>query len=339
MLGVSSTEEAWWLTSVSEGADNLIESAFSILFNRANDLTFSCFTMDELKGGLISSKYLFSKVEDEVESLSYCTGRYFQNRHQNPADRAYDSLLVSEHLLKEGEKHALQFYRSVRLPARKHYVSGPGEGTGVRWRVTYEDLLLRMLSHLSHEPVLMRAFLDEQDPVQAYQERLEIEDEEVCYAVMLWSAFAFDSIWFLKHYPDLHSLLPGDLNEMRKSIETNIPVISLWVSRVVDDYARQKAVKTLYGRVYPWGGVPADACHFVLTEGTQDLLDIALVSVLGNPEGAWIGQVEGIPTDRDHRIRGKAGTANKRSWLPALQVLADLAHPLSVPLSPTVVWS
>jgi hypothetical protein len=125
---------------------------------------------------------------------------------------------------------------------------------------------------------------------------------------------------------------------MRRRVESHLPIIPLWVSRTLDDFTRQKGFQTRYGRNLRWGAHPAEALQFILLGTAQDVLDVILVSMLNNPEGAWVGQFSGDLLDRTIILRGTAGGANKRTWLPILKVLAAGGNPLSVSLAPEVVW-
>lgn len=284
---------------------------------------------------------LCEKVVDEVTALSYCTGRTFTRGYRNPADEAYDAQSACDHLYKEGENRALEFYRKVALPALRHRMRFLEAGEGERWHISYEDLFLRVLAHQSREPVLVRAFLDGRDPVEACQERLEIEDPEVCYATLLWSSFSFDGLWFQRNYPGFYELLPQDLNTARKKVEERLPIIPLWVGRTMDDFTRQKAVRSLYGRVFRWNASVADACHFALMGSVRDILDVVLVSMLNNPEGAWVESDNEMDelSDRMIHIFGRAGKATRQSWVPVARILGEAGNPLSIPLGSTVVWS
>lgn len=332
IVGLASTDEGWVVPQWRDTVAHFVDGSLKLAFNSSSPLQFCCYRMSDLPDeGL-------AKIADEVETLSYCSGQTISGNYENPADEAYDALLICGHWRQGLQGKTLEFYQKVALPAAKHRATPPEPGSGVRWRITYEDLFLRVLAHQSSEPILVRAFLDERDPVTACAARLEMEDDEQAYAVLIWAAFGFDAVWLAQEYPEIHALLPDDLNATRGQIERGLPIIAFWVSRTLDDYTRQKGLRTRYGRVFRWGGHPSDALRFSLVGTAQDVLDVILVSLLDNPEGAHIGVVEGGPLDRIIRIKGSAGKANKRTWFPVLRYLAQAGNPLSSPLNPTVVW-
>lgn len=331
-VGLASMDEGWIVPSWGSEAAMLADSALKMAFNPSSALRLCCYRMADIPTDAQS------KIIDEVAALSHCTGQTISGNYENPGDEAYDALLICGHWRQELHVRTREFYERVALPIAKHRAALAEAGSGVRWYIAYEDLPLRVLASLSNEPVLVRAFLDERDPVTACTIRLEMEDEEQVYAALLWAALGFDAVWLAHEYPALHALLPDDLDELRRRVESRLPIIPLWVSRTLDDYTRQKALRTRYGRVFPWGGVPAEALRFSLLGTAQDVLDVVLVSLLDNPEGAHIGQIEGSPPDRLIRIKGRAGEASKKTWFPVLRYLAQAASLLSVPLKPTVVW-
>jgi hypothetical protein len=283
-------------------------------------------------------KGLLKLMVGDLQVLQDCVGRRIERgSFQSPADEAYAAFTAEQHW----GAGAPAFYRSVGLPWLSQHiytVSSPPEG--VPWRISYSDLFLRVLAHFTREPFLVAAFTDQRDPVAEIGERLKLEGEDQVIAVMFWAAIGFDAVYLSEHHPKVFVLLPDGLTELRQAIERRFSTLCLngWI-HYREEYTQNRRLQTRYGRWLLWGLPLSEALAQMWLGSVQDILDVAEVSVASfwgeEPLPVWPVAEELL--ERVIRVRGCA--PNDRSkWLPILEGVAQLGHPLSIPLSPVVIW-
>ena len=277
------------------------------------------------------------KIAGDLASLSYATGRRFTLVSGHQADHAYDTLIHEQHYRKE----APTFYQAVGVPCAVLRATPytPAEGD-VPWRVAYEQLFLRVLAHYAREPVIVRAFLDEEDPIPLLRERIGLETSLATEAAVVWAALGYDTPYLEQHLPAFYEELSSlDLIRTRSVISGRFPLIEGRAqAHVREEYIQLRQVKTLYGRTLRWGDDLTAAYAHRFFGSVRDIIDIGLLSCSRSDEHPVVIPPSYRPTDTVIRIQGSVAKEQASAWRDELRVLAGLARPLSVPLSGTVIF-
>ena len=209
-----------------------------------------------------------------------------------------------------------------------------------RWRIVYPDLFVRVLAHMSREPLLVRTLLDGGDPVEAVRARLGLPDLEQAYAVLVWMALGMDGVNLSRRHPLIFSALPDDLAALRPEAERAFSVLALALIQIREDHIRNRGTRTLYQRFLPWRSTleMAEVYEHRFLGSVEDLIDVCCAALWQNEEGAEVWNPEVDPLDRTVSISGHKRKAPKAEWDRVLRTVAELRNPLSVPLNPTVLW-
>lgn len=275
-----------------------------------------------------------SKVVGDVETLSHDTGRPDSAVWAWAADDAYDALVTETHWRKE----ASSLYHQIGLPRARITALGPEDRLeeGQQWRIVYSDLFLRVVAHYTREPVLVRAFMDQLDPVAEVKSRLELPEEQDAYAVLLWACFGMDTVYLERTVPTAFKALPDNLLELKSKLNRTLPVLSLGVANAMEDYTRTKQMTSLYGRRVRWGVEMGEVYRQRFCGSVEDLLDICLVVLWNSPEDGFVPDQYANPCSRSINVRGRSN--NRSEWDTVLRGVAELRRPLSVPLASTILW-
>lgn len=347
-IGFASTEEGW---QVELGRHDIVDDAVknalrSLTGNDAPYLVFQdaaaavpvLVPLLQEAGVGIDLKGLLRRMVGDLQVLQDCVGRKIERgAFQAPSDEAYAALTAEQ----QWGTGAPAFYRQVGLPwlSQRIYVqSSPPEG--VPWRISYDDLFLRVLAHFTREPVLVAAFADKRDPVPEISGRLGLESEGQTIAVMFWAATGFDAVYLSEHHPTAFTLLPDGLVDLRQAIERRFSTLCLngWIQHR-EDYTRNRQLQTRYGRWLLWGLPLAEVLAQMWLGSVQDILDVTETSCAGfwGEDPLPVYPVAEELLDRVIRIRGCA--PNDRSkWLSILEGVSHLGNPLTIPLNPAVIW-
>lgn len=304
-----------------------------------------------LSWGEIEFSDIREKVVGEVEVLCYATGRRPLGPWAVATDDAYDALMTESHWRKE----APPYYTAVGLPkallaARGILVvpavgipnavvmSSPNPYDGTPWKVVYQDLLLRVAAHYTRDPSLVRAFMDQDDPVRSLSFKIGLTDGDETYAVLLWALLGFDALALGRIQPDLARHLPDNLDEVRVKLERVLPVFTLGIARTREDYIQQRGLQSLYGRRIQWHGEMGEALEHRFLGSVRDLIDVFTVGVCSDGSQMVAGPDLPDPTARTITVSGYSLSEDRGRITELLKGVAGLDSPLSVPLQPTVLW-
>ncbi len=283
----------------------------------------------------ISVQEIASRVTGDVTALTHATGRSSKASWAWAADDAYDALVTEKHW----KTSAPPYYTAVGIPRALSSFSGALEedAEGLVWRISYNDLLLKVVAHYTREPVMVRAFMDEEDPVPRMGELLGIEGPSVTYAVLVWSALNWDTIYVQQHHPDVFTLLPDDLDTLRLTARTKLAVLSLGLSSVSEDYTQSKGITSLWGRTFQWGTEAMGQVYEHRFMGSvSDMVDLLVVSLQQNLGGSVsVEEPAYSPANRIIIIKGRIEPVQEKYDL--LKSAANLSNPLGVPLNPSII--
>ena len=131
--------------------------------------------------GLEASELLPNIVHD-MTALEYTTGRAVA-RGLSPLKDALDCAAVGPALALEAPK----FYHKVAMPLIRHNASPQDVGdidNKHHWTLTYDYLLLRVLTHFTKDPTLTMWFNEGRSPLEEFSSYLEIDGRA---ATAFWS--------------------------------------------------------------------------------------------------------------------------------------------------------
>ena len=216
-----------------------------------------------------------------------------------------------------------------RLAAAPASVPGPSR----HWRVSYPELLTRVIAYYTHEPVLLRE-IGSADTLSRLTAALkdidENADHELAYRCLKYAATGYDTAF----YEDRFGEVPAVPTE---ALDIIIPTVRSMAMSQYQDAAMQGYMQTRYGRRLPMKQrQPAEALWFLLGGTVQDIIKIAQVTFANNggfvEPRVWTSDAEGV------RVTGSISLREEPSFMQLLAELAPLTAPLSpVPLSPVVV--
>lgn len=274
---------------------------------------------------------------DGIDTLSYCTGRSYVSNStswQTAADDALDALINAGQLRLE----APPIYTRVMVPLRRSEAAYAGDPDfddadryAYRFKVTYDHLLLRVITHFTQDPLLIRLFTDEQykgaDPVAVLAEKLDIDAVSVLPFIVNLMV-GEDEAAMHRHFPVQAAYVPANYGMVKVlHADKKLPTMRYGLAAALDEY-RGSAALTLFGRHAPWGVPRADAAVHHYFGSVRDLLAVAQVTfendgsfAMSLTEDGWgrsvfTGFTESNPTEFAHEMEG----------------LIRLADPLIVPL-------
>ncbi len=338
--GLASETEGWEMAVRRGTAEEIIRAALKQGLTQTGGLQLV--TQDARTLLLLLSDWLglsaaeiSQRVVGDMTAMLHATGKIWQRPVWSwAADDAYD-VLVTEMHWKTG---APSYYATVGVPRALSTFSPAlaADAEGVAWRISYDDLLLKAVTHYTREPVMVRAFMDEEDPVPKMGELLGIKDVAVTYAALVWSALNWDTFYMRNHYPDMFSLLPPELDSLRQGVESKLSVLSLGLSRAREDYTRNKSGASIWGRQLPWGAEMGRVHDHQFMGSVDDIVDLLVISAQGNlRESVSVEEPEYAPTDRTIIIKGRLAATLEN--VPLLKSVAQLNNPLGVPLNPSII--
>ena len=356
VLGITNEEEGWELHhGANVIVDSTIETALHTLLTDESPFLVCGLSSETIPAFFRLAafgpedtddlKRLLKRVKGDLNLLQASIGRKIEatGSFPSPADEAYTALTAELHY----GASAPPFYKQVALPWMLQGIWANGrEGSGTPFHISYDDLFIRILTHLTAEPTLVAAFMDELDPVAEVARVLDIDvvavgDEQII-SILFWTAVGFDALYLQQKHPRIFKHLPDGLPELEHLVERRLSGIAHWVIREREQYVNQRRLSTLYGRWLMWGLPTADALSQRLLGSVQDVLDVAEVAIASfwSEEPLLIYPVTDGMLDRTIRIRGLAPDNNRSHWLALIKGTAMLGEPppLTQPLNPVVVW-
>ncbi len=277
----------------------------------------------------MDAKAIAARFVGDLESLTYVTGVPYPP--QTPITADATAVLV---LWNSAEGRQLPAYlQSVAVPWQRLLCDHTTVIPCVRWRVSYPELLTRVIAFYSHESVLIRE-AQSTDMLSRLTDALKVvnedADHEFAYKCLLYAATGYDKEFYEARFGDP----PEVTNE---GLDMIIPTVRAMAMTAYQDAVERGEAITLYGRRLPMHHQPvSETLWFILGGSVQDILQVATVSFANSG-----GYVE--PTiwrsDAEHiRLTGTIARKDEPNFTELLAQLAPLTSPLvPVPLSPTVV--
>ena len=278
---------------------------------------------------------LIDQFVHDMTVLSYTTGQSIASASSMDAlQDALDAATVGPMMALE----APRFYMSVGLPVTKYNARAESiedKENLHRWTLTYDYLLFKLLAHYTRDPTLVKWLLAGKNPAQEFATLMELEvDEAVSF--LLWLCCAEDSelmpsAW-VAGLPDNPQLLKAT------RINKRIPTLQLGLLKMLEDVTSMRRAITLYGRKSPRGLRPAELLRFQLFGSLDDILDVALASILrSQSKHQWL-----IPeTTYNHWMRAQLIGYTEQEpieWQRELEEIGELYNPFGggVSLEPKV---
>jgi hypothetical protein len=290
---------------------------------------------------------LLANIVHDMKSLEYTTGRPVLKRGDVTSLKdALDSATVGPMMALE----APRFYREVALPLAKRAANpvvfqiNPETGQAMdgsqhRWTVVYDWLLLRVLAHYTHDPTFIRWFQEERNPLTELGQVLELSPEQ-SVAFLLWLCCGEDEALLSSLYPNWAALLPASPQLVKAArADKHLPTLRMGLIQLLNQCSAERRAQTLYVRCSPWGRRPEELLHFTLLGTVNDLLDVAVASLLLNCSPVhWLLR-EG-ESKYNHFLRvviAGYSQVEPQTWQQLLEELAPLNNPLGmVALAPRV---
>ena len=294
--------------------------------------------------GLDPAKVLLPHFVGDAETIEYTIGRVHV-ADDNLIDEARRNL-TDWRAVQQMEMPA--YYRTIAEPLARLMAVPPLEAS---WRVDYPDLLLRVITKYSDDPMLLQAIIDEEFPVQArvtrrLQEIYDTADHDMAYAAIMWAALGGDSAHMAAVYPERFIHLNGlDMNALGHNLDKVIPSVrlmatSLW-SATVQTLGPAQVFRTFYGRMMPYFPDPRSVSgpgpylDHVLCGTVNDIKNVFAVSAANL--GATTVEVPLIRGDEDTISVIGSHSGDVYEFLNQLKTLAVLGKPLlPVPLHPII---
>jgi len=245
--------------------------------------------------------HLTQNFVGEMKSLEHCTGRPILDRDNWPNGNAimdaFDVITVG----KQMEMEVPKYYRDVRLPLMRSMAldvadSAPVDERQIRCTIIYENLLLKVLTHYTQDPSLIKVFADGEDP-WAYLIRVLDMPHDAVVSFLLWICCGEDeAVMAQYHNRELQRLPEQPQLVLSQHIYLKLPTLQAKILQIREQFKINSSLKTRYGRRTPWGAYFPQAFHQMILGSVQDILEIALVTlhndglsarVLGNQEQAW----------------------------------------------------
>ncbi|KKK77706.1 hypothetical protein LCGC14_2850880, partial [marine sediment metagenome] len=277
--------------------------------------------------GLDAPRVLPNIVHD-MTALEYTTGRAVA-RGLSPLKDALDCAAVGPALALEAPK----FYHKVAMPLVRYKADPQCVGdidNKHHWTLTYDYLLLRVLTHFTKDPTLTMWFNEGRSPLEEFSSYLEI-DGRAATAFLLWMVCGEDETLVARLYPDWMSSMPEAPQLIKvMHIEKKLPNLQIGLMRLVEQYTTSRRAETLYNRRSPWGLRPEELLHFSIMGSVCDILDVAVASLLNQgSENHWLitAKDRGYP----HWLRAQVVGYTEREpmeWQRDLEELSHLNHPL-----------
>lgn len=277
----------------------------------------------------LDAKAIAGRFVGDLESLTYTTG--IQYPPQVPITADATATLV---LWNSAEGRQLPAYlQSVAVPWQRLLCDNTTVIPQVKWRVSYPELLTRVIAFYSHESVLIRE-AQSHDMLSRLTEALKVvtkeADHEFAYKCLLYTATGYDRGFYEMRFGD-----PPEVTD--EGLDMVIPTVRAMAMTAYQDSAQQGYAQTLYGRRLPIGGQDvATVLWFILGGSVQDIIQVATVTFANN--GGYV-EPRLWRSDAEHiRIVGTIGRREEPDFTELLAQLAPLTAPLiPVPLNPTVV--
>jgi hypothetical protein len=285
----------------------------------------------------LDPKELAGRFVGDLASMTYTTG--IEYPLQSPAAAEATTALVMWNSV-EGQKPPA-YLNSIAIPWQRLLSHSESVIPASRWRVSYPELLTRVIAHYSHESMLIRECQSNNvlsRLMEALQPLAPPNEEnpeapathEFAYQCLLFTALGYDKEFYAARFGEP----PIVVNEALDSI---IPTVRAMAMMEYQDACQQGYAKTLYGRRMRIERQSiAEVMWFILGGSVQDILTVAQVTFANNggfvEPSVWRSDAEHI------RIRGTISKREEPDFLQLLAQLAPLTAPLvPIPLSPTVV--
>lgn len=279
---------------------------------------------------------ILPNIIHDMTVLEYTTGRPVA-RGLSPLKDALDCAVLGPGLALE----APSFYRKVGLPVVRHHETFPKAKVleGTRWKLTYDWLLFKVLAYYTKDPTISGWLRGGRSPLAEFSSYLELSSKEA-NSFLLWMVCGEDEALLSWLYPDWAAAMPESPQLIKaQHIDKKLPNLRLGIIRLTDQYTLARRSATLYGRRSPWGLPAPELLHFALMGSVDDLLDVAVVSLINMGSTAhWLESEGGTRYNRWLRASIVGYTeAEPMEWEEKVKELGALNHPLGdIGLEPKV---
>lgn len=274
-----------------------------------------------------------NNVVHDMIALEYATGRAVP-RGLPALQEALDCAVVGPALALE----APAFYTRVGFPITKFRTRTPPD-EAIRWTLTYDYLLFRVVTALTRDPTMTRWFDELKNPMVEFGRVVDLPPREAV-SFLLWMICGGDETLLTQHHLDWAPLLPDTPKLIQATrIDKQLPNLRLGLVRMLEQVSTVRRTTTMYGRRSPWGLRPEELLHFSVFGSINDILDVANASLIhfgSSYHSLCSDQETKHPSWLRARFVGYT-TQEPLQWQSDVEKLALLNHPLVVSLDPKVV--
>lgn len=282
---------------------------------------------------------LTANIVHDMEVLEYTTGVPVA-RDMSPLKDALDCATVGPAMAIT----APRFYREVGIPLVRQNARILEINTEEMssWTLVYEWLLFKVLTHYTHDPTLTLWYKEDRSPMQEFASYLEL-DAKQALSFLLWMVCGEDERLLGTQFPDMVQYLP-QAPQLTKAlhIDRKLPNLQLGLTQLMGQCAIDRKVMTLYGRISPWGLRPEELLHFVIMGSVDDILDVAVASIIkmGSKEHWLIPEAESRYPRYLRGVLTGYTRAEPIEWQQKLEGIGVLGNPLgNISLEPKVTVS
>lgn len=262
----------------------------------------------------------------DLTGIAHCTGIPFTDQNDVVGNATAALLLWRAH---SSQVNVPSYYQKIAVPLQK--IKAVPVNLGKRWHVQYPELLWRVISHMTHDPRMIRVSHTD-DILKRIRDEIAGGDHELAKQYILYTSTGFDREFFAKRFgdPPDHSL-DAVLEERLPNVR--LAALTAWGDAVAIGYA-----STLYGRKLPVSASSSvgETLWFMLGGTVQDILEVASITFAN--AGASI-DYRHWASDADYpKIEGTVPANLEQEFVVgSLPELAPLAGPLgAIPLNPVI---
>ncbi len=256
--------------------------------------------------------------------------------HEDYAAIEDDAYAIAVHE-KQFSLGAPKYYEAISLPFAKLQAEGKLSGQAkASWWVSYENLWLRVLAHMTGDPLFLGALREDHSVIAVVMRSLEC-DAEAAQALLIWQVYGRDVDAMVRHLPEIVDKLPSELPSWGLRLDRKFPALCASLSAMQSSYWQNRGANTLYGRRLRPGQTLGEATAWMVFGTVEDIIANAAVTLWKNRTSPdiIITLISGGPAAPVLRVGGTGGGAQ---WSYMAKELAPLGNPLkTVPLRPTYV--
>lgn len=288
----------------------------------------------------LAPSIILKRMIGDVFSVEYTIGRGHEAL-PSPIDEARYALSFWQ----AGQQMSLpKFCKAVMEPLQR-MMAVPVLEDGKGWMCRYSELPLRVIAKYSHEPLLVRAFMDDEYPAhervkQSLAEAYPEITHKQTYAAIWYAALGGDWQYFTTEYPQIAETIElWDKRALDHNLDKYLSSIRLMATGLWQAGGPARSFETLYGRKLPFepepGQGPGVFLDHVIGGTVIDIIHVFCVSAGNLDVKVSVPFLSGSENTIDVHGRMDGDTYERANQLKAI---ANLAGPLNpIPLSPVVL--